>query len=67
VGQLGGSPWGLLGGGVLLQGGAGLLLCTWFPDACEEGNRKKERRREEKRREEKEENKRKGKKRKEKI
>jgi hypothetical protein len=30
---------GLLGGGVLLQGGAGLLLCRWFPAAREEGNR----------------------------
>jgi hypothetical protein len=32
---------------VLLQGGAGLLLCTWFPAAREEGH-KKENRREEK-------------------
>jgi hypothetical protein len=36
---------GLLGGGVLVQRGAGLLLCTWFPAAREEGNRKKEKRR----------------------
>jgi hypothetical protein len=43
-----GSPWGLLGGGVLLQGGTGLLLCTWFPTAREEGNTKKEKRREDK-------------------
>jgi hypothetical protein len=50
VGQLGGSPWGLLGGGVLLQGGAGLLLCTWFPTVREEGNRKKEKRRDKKKR-----------------
>jgi hypothetical protein len=49
VGQLGGSPWGLLGGGVLVQGGVGLLLCTWFPIAREEGNRKKEKRRDKKR------------------
>jgi hypothetical protein len=48
VGQLGGSPWGLLGGSVLLQEGAGLLLCTWFPAAREEGNMKKEKGREEK-------------------
>jgi hypothetical protein len=49
VGQLRGSPWGLLGDGVLLHEGTGLLLCTWFPVAREEGNRK---RREEKRKEE---------------
>jgi hypothetical protein len=56
VGQLGGSPWGLLGGGVLLQGGAGLQLCTWFPAAREERNRK-ERRREEKKEKRKEDGK----------
>jgi type VI protein secretion system component VasK len=41
-----GTAWGLLGGGVLLQGGAGLLLCTWFPAAREEGHKKENRREE---------------------
>jgi hypothetical protein len=42
---------------VLLQGGAGLLLCTWFPAAREEGHKKENRREEKKEKKRKEEGK----------